>query len=189
MQKIFTLSVALLLIINFSYGQLLSKITPPNPFAQSLSAIIENYQNNYFAIQGEALPPDQDRDIYKSTIGLPGASSCVIFRFHSAEDTTASWQAVLYNGEDFNEASRVYKNSFKYLKQTKFKEGIKSNSFEGSLETPTEYLKFTSSILRPAVYTEGYKNFMAEIEMINTIDGWTVQLSLHSRKADTERYQ
>ena len=62
------------------------------------------------------------------------------------------------------------------------------NSFEGNLSSPTDELRFTTTILRPAIYSEIYKNFIAEIEMINTIEGWTVQLNLHSRKADSEKY-
>ncbi len=188
MQKLICLSVALLLITNITNAQLLHKILPTNAFAESLAVVVENYQNNYQQIQGAALPADEDRDIFQSSIQLPGASQCVIYRFHSVEDTTASWQAILFSGEDFKEASKVYKNTFKYLKQTKFKVGEIKNSFEGDLISPTDELRFTTTILRPAVDSEIYKNFIAEIEMINSIEGWTVQLNLHSRKEDSERY-
>lgn len=187
MRKLLTLSTALLLMLNVSYAQLQNRLLPPNPFAESLSKVIEHYPNNYLPIQGQPLRPDEDRDIYQSTIAIPGATQCLIYRFHSTEDTTASWQAILYSGEDFKEASKVYRNSFKHLKQTKFKLGNTTHSFEGQMENPSEELRFTSSILRPATYTEAYKNFMAEIEMINSIDGWVVQLNLHSRKEDSER--
>jgi len=189
MRKSFTLSMALLLIINISYAQLLNKVLPASPFSTSLSTVVENYQNNYQHIQGGALPADEDRDIFLSTVSLPGSSLCVIYRFHSKQDTTASWQATLYTGEDFKEATKVYKNAFKQIKQTNFKVGINRISFDGSMENPTEALRFTTSILRPSQYTEVYKNFIAEIEMLNSIEGFTVRLNLHSRKEDTERYQ
>lgn len=189
MQKLLTLSAAMLLFANTSHSQLLSKVIPPSAFSQSVSAIVENYSNNYHQIQGESLPADEDRDIFLSTVSLPGTSKCVIYRFHSEQDTTASWQALLYSGEDYKEAVKAYKNSFRQLKQTKFNVGITKVSFEGELEAPSEALRFTSSVLRPSVTSGVYKNFIAEIELLNSIDGWTVQLSLHSRKADTERYQ
>lgn len=189
MRKSFTLSMALLLIINISYAQLLNKVLPASPFSTSLSTVVENYQNNYQHIQGGAMPADEDRDIFLSTVSLPGSSLCVIYRFHSTQDTTASWQATLYNGEDFKEATKVYKHAFKQMKQTKFKVGITQISFDGNMEQPTEALRFTSSILRPSQHTDIYKNFIAEIEMLNSIEGWIVRLNLHSRKEDTERYQ
>ena len=188
MQKFLIISAAMLMFSNASKSQLLNKVLPPGEFSQSVSTIVENYSNNYHQIQGGSLPADEDRDIFLSTIQLPGTSNCVIYRFHSVEDTTASWQAVLYSGEDYKEAVKAYKNSFRQIRQTKFNIGITKVSFEGDLELPGESLRFTSSILRPAVTAGIYKNFIAEVEMLNSIEGWTVKLSLHSRKADAERY-
>lgn len=159
-----------------------------NAFSQSLSTVVEHFQNNFHQIQGEMLPSDPDRDIFQSTVMVHGASKCMIYRFHSKEDSSASWQAILYSGEDFDAASKIYKQAFRQTRQTKFKIGLEHYSFEGSLLEPTEDLRFTSSILRSTYEAGQYKNFMAEIEMINTMEGWTVQLNLHSRKSDTERF-
>lgn len=189
MRKFLTLSVAVLLLLNSSQAQLINKVLPVSPFSQSVAMIVENYSNNYRQIQGEALPADDDRDIFLSTVSLPGITKCVIYRFHSNEDSSASWQALLYSGEDFKEAVKVYKNSFRQIKQTKFNVGITRLSFEGEIEAPSEVLRFTSTVLRPSIATGIYKNFVAEVEILNSVEGWTVQLSLHSRKEDTERYQ
>lgn len=189
MRKLLTLTIPMLFAIFCSHAQLLNKIFTGSAFSTSLARVIENYETNYLYIQGEALPTDDVRDIFLSSLSITGASRCVIYRFHSTEDTTASWQALLYTGEDFKEASKVYTNSFKQMKQTKFFAAGISNGLDGELVAPTDALRFTSSVLRPVVPTDLYKNFIAEIEMINTIEGWTVQLNLHSRKDDDERYQ
>jgi hypothetical protein len=187
MRKSLSLILAMQLMLSLSFGQTLKKEIP-STFSLSLANIIENYPNNYRLIQGDLLQPDEDRDIFKSTIELPGASQCVIYRFHSTEDTTASWQGVLYEGEDFKEATKVYKNCFRYLKQTKFKVGISHYTLNGAMENPSEELRFTTSTLRPDTYSVLYNNFMAEIEIVNSITGWTVRLNLHSRKNDDMRY-
>src|SRR5688572_21408359 len=101
MRKLLTLSIALLLINAVSKAQLSSKILPSSTFTHVVAKVAENFQSNYGNIQGDSLPADDDRDIFQSTIILPGASRCVIYRFHSTEDSTASWQATLYSGEDF----------------------------------------------------------------------------------------
>jgi hypothetical protein len=189
MRKLLTLSIALLLIQTSSQSQPANKTLPENQFSAVVARVVENFQTNYGNIQGPALQADGDRDIFQSTIKLPGATQCVIYRFRSLEDTTASWQAILYTGEDFKEASGIYRNTFRQLKQARFKEGFTQNSLKGEMVAPTESLRFTTSILRPSEETEIYKNFIAEIEMINTLDGWTVQLILHSRKDDDKRYQ
>lgn len=189
MRKLLTLSAFLFCSINLLQAQFLKKEIPGGKaFSQSLSTVVEHFQNNYHQIQGEMLPSDPDRDIFLSTVMVQGASKCLIYRFHSKEDSSASWQALLYSGEDFDVASKIYKQAFRQTRQTKFKIGLENYSFEGSLLAPTEDLRFTSSILRPTYDVGQYKNFVAEIEMINTVEGWTVQLNLHSRKADTERF-
>ena len=189
MRKLLTLIIAFLFTHLCSPAQLLQKILPNNGFSTSLAKVVENYETNYLYIQGGALPSDDVRDIFLSSLSIPGASRCVIYRFHSTEDTTASWQALLYTGEDFKQASKVYTNTFKQMKQIKFSAGGISNGLDGEMIAPTDAIRFTSSLLRPVVPCALYKNFIAEIEMINTIEGWTVQLNLHSRKDDDERYQ
>ncbi|MEX0636838.1 MAG: hypothetical protein WD135_08720 [Ferruginibacter sp.] len=188
MLKLFTCAALWLCVSTPSNAQFLSKVIPGgHTFSQSLSTVIEHFQNNYNEIKGELLPSDPDRDIFKSTVLLPGTLRCVIYRFHSKEDSSASYQATLYKGEDFNEAAKVYKKVFKQTSQTKFKVGGENYSLEGTLLQPSEDLRFTSSILRSTNYSDLYKNFIAEVEIINNMVGYTVHLYLHNRKADIDR--
>lgn len=188
MLRLLTLALAIF-FSQVSSAQLFNKVLPSNGFSSAVSKVIENYPNNYIAIQGENLPSDEDREIFRSIIIPPGANQCVIYRFHSKEDSTASWQCILYEGETFAEAAKIYKNITRQMKQLTFKMGETKNSFVGELVEPNESLRFTTSILRPEIKSPAYRNFMAEIEMINSFTGWTVQLNLHSRKDDNARYQ
>jgi hypothetical protein len=188
MRKILTLSLALL-FIQVCKAQLLNKAFPAGGFSPAIAKVVENYPNNYKDIQGELLPSDEDRDIFRSIIIPAGASQCVIYRFHSKEDSTASWQCILFEGEEFADAAKMYKNIVRQMKQLTFKVGETKNSFVGETVDPKESLRFTTTILRPEIKLPAYRNFIAEIEMINSFTGWTVQLNLHSRKDDRERYQ
>ncbi len=188
MQKSISLAIAMLLLLNAGQAQFYKKILPGNNISSAVANITENFQNNYYNIQGEELPADEGREIFRSTVVIPGATQAVIYRFHSKEDTTASFQAILYEGESYKEAVKIYKQTFRQVKGTKFNAGAEKISFSGSMEEPTENLRFTSSQLRPDVSSGAYKHFIAEIELINSVEGWTVQLNLHSRKDDTERY-
>ena len=188
MQKLLTLSAAVLLSAAVANAQFYKKVLPGNNISGAVASITESFQTNYWNIQGEELPRDEGRDIFRSTVAIPGASQAVIYRFHSKEDTTASFQAVLYDGESFKEAAKIYKQTFRQLKGTKFNSGAEKLSFDGNMEDPTENLRFTTSILRPNVTEGAYRNFLAEVELINSVEGWKVQLNLHSRKQDDERY-
>jgi hypothetical protein len=175
--------------ISSAQAQFASKILPGGAaFSNALATVVEHFRDNYHQIQGNMLPSDPDRNIYQSTVMLPGASQCVIYRFHSTEDSSASWQATLYNGDNFDAATKAYKQAFKQIKQTQFKIGIGKYGFEGSYLAPSENLRFTSSILRSTYNNDWYKNFIAEVDIVNSFEGWKVQLLLYSRKSDTESY-
>jgi hypothetical protein len=188
MQKLLTLTVIVFFLTTSSSAQFYKKVLPGNNISGAVASISENFQNNYRNIQGEELPADEGREIFRSTIDIPGATHSVIYRFHSREDTSAGFQAILYDGESFKEAAKIYKQTFRQVKSVKFNAGMEKISFDGDMEDPTEDLRFTTSILRPNVTGGAYRNFLAEVELINSIEGWKVQLNLHSRKQDDERY-
>ena len=188
MQKFLLFALATMML-NVTQAQFYKKVLPGgNNISAAVASITENFQNNYRNIQGDELPPDEGREIFRSKVMIPGGSEAVIYRFHSKEDTTASFQATLYEGESFKEAAKIYKQTFRQVKGTKFNAGIEKISFTGTMDEPTENLRFTSSQLRPDVDAGAYKNFIAEVEIINSVEGWKVQLNLHSRKDDDARY-
>lgn len=188
MQKFLLFALATMML-NVTQAQFYKKVLPGgNNISAAVASITENFQNNYRNIQGDELPPDEGREIFRSKVMIPGGSEAVIYRFHSKEDTTASFQATLYEGESFKEAAKIYKQTFRQVKGTKFNAGIEKISFTGTMDDPTENLRFTSSQLRPDVDAGAYKNFIAEVEIINSVEGWKVQLNLHSRKDDDARY-
>lgn len=65
-----------------------------------------------------SLSNETDRDSYQSVITLPGSLKCMIYRYHSIEDTLASWHALMYKGENFEEAAKIYKNTFRSVKKS-----------------------------------------------------------------------
>ncbi|RZM08510.1 MAG: hypothetical protein EOO88_50130, partial [Pedobacter sp.] len=123
MQKILSLAAICLLFSMYAQAQFYKKVLPGNNISAAVASITENFQNNYHQIQGAELPADEGREIYRSTVIIPGASQAVIYRFHSKEDTTASFQAILYEGESFKEAVKIYKQTFRQVKGTKFNTG------------------------------------------------------------------
>jgi len=171
-------------------AQLLKNAMPGNAaFNDSLNRIVNAYMSNYRHIQGKIFQEQSDVDIYYSTQSVPGASEALIYRFHSVEDSTASWQAVMYNGDNFEEAAKVYKNIYRLVNKSRLNFGeVKAGSFKGTYTGPTEDLRFTSSILYSQVESGPYKYFIANIDLLNNFGNWEVRLSLNKKKDDREKY-
>lgn len=188
MRKILSV-LGMLALGHVCQAQLLKTILPPPQFSENLNKVVSDFSNNYYNIQGESIDKDQDRDAYKSLITLPGSVSTIIFRFHSTKDTTASWQATMFKGESYTEALRAYKNTSRYLNKCRIAiPGNANAGFNGKLQEPDANLTFAVSSFTLNTDAEAYKDFLAEVEMINVNYGeWEVHLSMHNKKPDNIR--
>lgn len=162
-----------------SRAQFYKKYLPAREFSDSLSKIVIDFKSNFNIIQGEEMTPQPEMNTYQSKTTLPDALHCSIFRYHSIIDTTASWQAIFYDGENYNDAFKIYKDIFNQLKKCRIKIGDKNdNAFIGEFGKPKESVRFTSSLLKLNSMDLIYRNFFADLELTNTYNGWEVQLNL-----------
>ncbi len=77
-------------------------------FSMAIEAVLHDFPSNLRHITGELVLAEGEIENYACTVELPGAEHCVITRYHSASDTTASWQAKMYTSDDFGKASAKY---------------------------------------------------------------------------------
>lgn len=176
--------------IVLTHAQFYKKLLPEDAgFTDSLTSVVYNFKSNYYPIQGKQLTSQGLVHVYQSKAGMPGAAHCVIQRYHSTEDTTASWQAIMYEGESYEEAVKIYKNTYHLVKKAKIKSGEKMPVlFTGEMEAPSESVRFTVTPLKLNTADTDYENFYAEVEITSNYDGWEVHLNLHGKKKDEEKY-
>lgn len=186
MKKLLLLFVCCLTFI-FTNAQFYTSFLPSPGFNDSLTRVVMDFKQDYKNLQGIELMPQPGMEVYQSKIGLPGALHCAIYRFHSQIDTSASWQAIMYDGDSYEAAFKMYKNTYRLVNKSRIKWFDRSiASFIGSLEKPLENTSFASSQLQLNVTDPRYKNFYAEIEISKGDNGWVVCLSLHNKKDDRE---
>lgn len=184
-----TLLIFFISVLLYGNAQIHKPFQPSAVFNDSLTRVVIDFRNNFYQVQGEELTPQEGREVYQSTISLPGAAHCVIYRFHSIIDTTASWQAILYTGESYEEALTIYRNTYNQLTKSKIKwNDNRLAAFKGEMEQPDENLRFTNTLLQLDVPDFLYRHFYAAIEITNSYNGWEVHLNLHDKKNDKDRY-
>ena len=188
MRKIILLTGICFLYAANLNAQFYKSILPSPAFSDSLNKIVTDFNNNYYKVQGDIVSTQDDVDIYHSNNTLPGAVETFIYRFHSVQDTTASLQVVMYKGEDFKEASKIYRNTFRLVNKTRLKLTASSAGFIGTIEEPSESVRFASSLLRTSSQERAYRNFVAEVELVNNFMEWEVRVNLHAKKDDKEKF-
>src|SRR6476620_11099392 len=103
------LIIALMAIyVNCAYSQT-SIFKRTASFSKSLQTVLEDYPNNFQNISGEAILEQGETEQYASTVQLPGAEACIIGRYHSVIDTTASFQAIMFRTEEYEDAAKQYR--------------------------------------------------------------------------------
>ncbi len=178
-----TLSLLLLCSVCFLQAQPAPKASPDALFSAQLNKVLMDYPANFQGIQGSRLPAEVGADAYLSTLCLPGALACKVMRFHSVEDQSASWQAVFYEGESFEEALKLYKKIVGLLKKTTLR-GAESTGagFEGKLEPIDENVGFAVSSLRLRTKQARYRDLVAEVNISSDYTHWQVHLDLYTKK-------
>ncbi len=179
--------LSFLLSTGVSNAQFYKSFLPSGDFTDSLAKVVSEFRNNFKIIQGEALSMGEDAEIYNSRLGLPGSVNCMIYRYHSVKDSAASWQALMYKGDNYKDAVKSYKNTVRLVKKSKLLPTDRIGmQFHGDMEEPSKDLGFTVTMLPAKSSDPFYDKFVAEIELLTFYDRWEVHLNLHNKRKDTE---
>jgi hypothetical protein len=155
------------------------------PFPEAIEAILHDFPRNLQNVSGELLLAEGEYENYASTVLLPDATSCVVTRYHSKRDTTASWQAKMYSSEDFGKAAREYRTLFTKLQGSYLRLPDNTQVFlKGKFEPAREETPFTTSTLRLPVVDWRYDDVKVELELVYLLAEWAVNINIVSKKPD-----
>jgi hypothetical protein len=185
MKKYWLTTAAFTLIALFSHAQFYKGLLPgTGDFGDSLSKIVVDFKNNFRKIQGAALPEQMSMNIYESNTTLPGTTQNYIMRSHSENDTMATWQAMVYHGEDYDKALKLYKSTFHKIKNSSIRLSDRSVAhFSGKLRNES-HASFQTSSLTIDIGDANYKKFVADVEMISNFLTYEVHINLHVKADD-----
>jgi hypothetical protein len=183
MKKHLLTFLLLCLVTSAGFGQWYKSVLPSPAFTRALDSIVLDFRFDYRNIQGGIVDSLGQTETYASMVKLPGTADCRILRFHSPEDTTACWQAIVYSGDSYKEAARAYENTVRLVKKSNISWIDRSTvKFAGEMVPAREDLRFTTTILLLTLEDTRYQDFRAEIELISTkLDTWEVQLNLSKK--------
>jgi hypothetical protein len=158
-----------------------------DPFSAVMEAVLHDFPNNLRHITGELQLAEGEFENYASILQLPNAENCVITRFHSSRDTTASWQAKMFSSEEYGKAVRAYQDLFKKLQACYLRMPDGRMIFlQGKWEPAREEMRFTTSTLRLDTGDWRYQEMKVELELVYELSDWVVHINVISKKPDDE---
>jgi hypothetical protein len=156
-------------------------------FPMAIDTILRDFRFNLCHITGELLLAQGEFENYASLIAVPDAENCIVTKYHSTEDSTASWQARMFSGGEYGEAVRKYQLLYRQL-QTCYVKLADGSVFylEGIWEPAREGAAFTTSTLRLKTGDPQYKEVKVELELVYQLADWAVNINIVSKKRDDE---
>lgn len=158
-------------------------------FSRAIQTIYFDYANDFRSIQGELVADEAEYEKYASVVQLPGAQECIITRFHSIIDTTASWQAIMLVTDEFSEGRRIYRSVCNRIRNSRviLVDGSEI-TFKSDIEDADEDKRFVTSYFYLPVGNPAFRNVKIEVELITLLGEYKVQVNVHSKPADTLEY-
>jgi hypothetical protein len=187
MQKIL-LTFSLFFICAFGHAQFYkSVVAPPAAFTDALQKVVLDFRHDFHGIEDSLISGGGDYETYGSKVTIPGFTDCQILRFHSVSDTSAAFEAVYYQGENYDEAAKNYKNLIRMLKRSRMKWVDNSLiSFIGPEKEPNPSLSFSITDLTLDTQDIRYKDFDAQVELQSDMLNWKVDVSFSNKPSGTQ---
>jgi hypothetical protein len=153
-----------------------------------LEKVIQDYPNRFYDIKGELVMQTRQATEYKSTIQIPGSSSCFVTRYNAPAREDCSWICALFEAGGFEQAKNKYREIYDQIKNSIITSGDQKTFIltTGQYEDPTKEKKCTHIIfsLLPGVGQE--KRLKVELSLKEEGKGWKVTLSVYDHDPSEE---
>jgi hypothetical protein len=157
------------------------------PFVDAIDAVLGDLPNNLRYITGELLLAEGEVDSYASLVAMPDGENCIVTRYHSVEDTTASWQAKMYSGGDYGAAARKYEQLYQQLKTCYVRLPDGSIYYlEGTWAPAKEGITFTTSTLKVRTSDQRFRDVLVQLELVYQLADWAVNINIVTKRPDDE---
>ena len=146
----------------------------------ALEKVIRDYPNRFHNIRGEMISQHAEVAEYKSTISVPGASYCSIWKYNVANNELYNWTCTAFNSMNFMQARVKYKEIYDQIENTIIKlDGQKPFILNAQYRTPTELHNMNSLTFELLPLTEEMKNLKVDLSLEKESNIWKVKLNVY----------
>ena len=182
--KTLLLGVAMLICYNIS-SQPKFKGNKEASILPALNTVVQDYFKNFEDAKGDLISESTGTVTFESHTRIPGALSCIISKY--ALPATYSWEAVMYDAEDFENAAKRYQQLFKELNNSKFApNGFEKFTLKGSFDVPDESRGFAASTMKLEAPRKPWDNFTIELGIEYQFPNWIVKISMFEKVPDED---
>jgi hypothetical protein len=141
---------------------------------------VRDFPNRFHNIKGDVIAQRAQTVEYKSTIQVPGSSSCVVTKHVVPNNDSYSWSCTAFITKDFAAAKNKYKEIYEQIANTIIKvDGQKPFIISGQYRTPYEERKLTSVLFELLPAVGDMKKLKIELDLQYVVSEWKVTLNVY----------
>ena len=146
----------------------------------ALEKVIRDYPNHFHNIRGDMITQHAQVSEYKSTISVPGASYCSIWKYMVANNEVYNWNCTTFNSPNFMQARARFKEVYDQIENTIIKiEGQKPFILNAQYRTPTELHNINSISFELLPTVDEMRNLKIDLSLEKELNIWKVKLSVY----------
>ncbi len=146
----------------------------------ALEKVIRDYPNRFHNIKGDMIAQHAQTVEYKSTISVPGASYCSIWKYTASNNELYNWNCTTFNSPNFMQARARFKEAYDQIENTIIKiEGQKPFILNAQYKTPTELHNLNSITFELLPLVDEMRNLKIDLSLEKESNIWKVKLSVY----------
>lgn len=154
-----------------------------NTLKPIVEQVARDYYQNFNNIKGDTINATQSTIEFTSKVSPMGALATSITKYINPYSYT--WEATMFQSEDYAEAVEKYKEYYKQLNGCKLTFYDKTSyKLEGGYDAPDESRGFASSILQLDAVNHDLELFKVEIGLTYSLPDWTVKVMVYEKVSD-----
>ena len=151
-----------------------------NKTNMALEKVVKDFPNRFHNIKGDVIVQNAEAVEYKSTIQVPGATSCTVTKHIASNNENYSWSCTAFISRDFNMAKGKYKEIFEQIANTIIKvDGQKPFIISGQYRAPVEQRKLTAVVFELLPAVGEMKKLKIELDLQYVVSEWKVTLNVY----------
>jgi len=155
----------------------------PNTLKPVIEKVARDYYQNFNNIKGDTINKTASTIEFTSKVTPADALSTSITKY--IDPYSYTWQATMFQSEDYEAAVEKYKEYYKQLNGCKLTFYDKTSyKLVGGYDTPDESRAFASSILQLDAINNDLELFKVEIALNYSLPDWTVKIMVYEKVAD-----
>ena len=175
---------ATFLFILFVFSLSAQVIPIKNAFQNDIAKVISDYPNGFKNIVGDEIMQNPQSIEFECLVTVKDAIKCRLIKYSSNLKDIYSWEADMIKTDDFETASKKFKELYNSLQHLSVNINGNTAIFKGDYIKPSEAIKFTTIVLDAGDKISELKNLKLALTLEADMLDWIIKIQVYEKERE-----